>query len=116
MKYNIEPLIIPHERRKEINDKCLFVIDNNLDVLTQNDVFNCYSGDGGLHGLEYKNFDNYYEYSKEKKEIEQGAFFTPHHICKFIKPEYALEFAKKYLGYIEMTEQEREEYKKKCRY
>lgn len=35
---------------------------------------------------------------------------------KFQKPEYALEFAKKYLGYIEMTEQEREEYKKKCGY
>lgn len=35
---------------------------------------------------------------------------------KFIKPEYALEFAKKYLGYIEMTETEREEYKKKCGY
>jgi len=34
----------------------------------------------------------------------------------FIKPEYALEFAKKYLGYIEMTETEREEYKKKCGY
>lgn len=33
---------------------------------------------------------------------------------KFINAEYALEFAKKYLGYIEMTEQEREEYKKKC--
>lgn len=32
---------------------------------------------------------------------------------KFIKPEYALEFATKYLGYIEMTEEEREEYKKK---
>lgn len=35
---------------------------------------------------------------------------------KFIKPEYALEFATKYLGYIEMTEEEREEYKKKCRW
>jgi len=35
---------------------------------------------------------------------------------KFINAEYALEFAKKYLGYIEMTEEEREEFKKKCGY
>jgi len=84
MKYKIEPVTIPFNRRKEINDKCLYVIDNNLDMLTPNDVFNCYSGDGGLHGLEFKDFNNYYEYSKEKKEIEQGAFFTPHNICEFI--------------------------------
>lgn len=35
---------------------------------------------------------------------------------KFINAQFALEFAKKYLGYIEMTEEEREEYKKKCRW
>jgi len=35
---------------------------------------------------------------------------------KFINASYALEFAKNYLGYIKMTEEEREEYKKKQRY
>jgi len=84
MKYNIESLIIPHDRRKEINDKCLFVIDNNSNSLTQQDIFSAYSGDGGLHGLEFKDFNNYYEYSEAKKEVENGAFFTPHSICKFI--------------------------------
>lgn len=84
MKYNIEPLIIPHDRRKEINDKCLYCIDNNLDVLTPQNIFSAYTGDGGLHGLNYSDYDNYYEYSKEKKEIENGQFFTPHHVCKFI--------------------------------
>jgi len=34
---------------------------------------------------------------------------------KFINAQFALEFAKKYLGYIEMTEEEREEFKKKSR-
>ena len=33
---------------------------------------------------------------------------------KFISAVYALEFAKKYLGYIEMSAEEREQYKKKC--
>lgn len=33
---------------------------------------------------------------------------------KFINSSYTLEFAKKYLGYIEMTDEEREIYKKKC--
>jgi hypothetical protein len=33
---------------------------------------------------------------------------------KFINASYALDFAKRYLGYIEMTEEEREIYKKKC--
>ena len=84
MKYNIEPLIIPHDRRKEINDKCLYIIDNNLNTLTQQDIFSAYTGDGGLHGLEFKNFNSYYEYSEEKRNIEQGQFFTPHSICKFI--------------------------------
>ena len=35
---------------------------------------------------------------------------------KFISAEYALDFAKRYLGYIEMTEEEREEYKNKSRW
>ena len=33
---------------------------------------------------------------------------------KFINAQYALDFAKRYLGYIEMSEEEREIYKKKC--
>lgn len=33
---------------------------------------------------------------------------------KFINYSYALEFAKKYLGYVEMTEEKREEFKLKC--
>ncbi len=33
---------------------------------------------------------------------------------KFYSVEYALDFAKRFLGYIEMTEEEREAFKKKC--
>lgn len=84
MKYKIKPLTIPQDRRKEINDKCLYCIDNNLNALTQQDIFSAYSGEGGLHGLEYKNYNSYHDYSEAKRDIEQGQFFTPHSICQFI--------------------------------
>jgi len=84
MKYAITNVVIPQERRKEINSKCLYVVENNLDVLTQQDIFSCYSGEGGLHGLEFKEFDNYYSFSEAKKELELGAFYTPATISKFM--------------------------------
>jgi len=84
MKYQIHNIIVPQEKRKEINNKCLYVIDNNLNVLTPEIIFNSYTGDGGLHGLKYNDYDNFHSYTKAKQEIEQGQFFTPHFICKFI--------------------------------
>lgn len=84
MKYQIKNIIIPQEKRKEINDKCLYVIENGLNALTPEIVFNSYTGDGGLHGLSYNDYNSYYEFSKAKREIEQGQFFTPHNISKFI--------------------------------
>ena len=83
-KYNIQNINIPQEKRQDINNKCLYVIDNNLTSLSQNDIFNAYSGDGGLHGLKYNDYDNFYKYSEAKRDIEHGQFFTPHHISKFI--------------------------------
>ena len=84
MKYPIKNIIVPQEKRKEINEKCLYVIENDLKVLSQVDIFNVYSGDGGLHGLEYSNYNSFHSYTEAKKEIEQGQFFTPHNICKFM--------------------------------
>jgi len=84
MKYQINNITIPHNRRKEINEKILYVIDNNLNSLTPADVFNCYTGEGGLHGLEFSDYNNFHEYTEAKKEIENGQFFTPHNICKFM--------------------------------
>ncbi len=84
MKYKIHNILIPQEKRKEINDKCLFIIENGLNALTPEIIFNSYTGDGALHGLEFKDYNNRYEYSKAKQQIENGQFFTPHNICKFI--------------------------------
>lgn len=85
MKYNITNVTIPQGKRKEINDKILYVIDNKLNVgITPEIVFNTYTGDGGLHGISFSDYNSFYEYTEAKKEVEQGQFFTPHHVSKFI--------------------------------
>ena len=84
MKYNNLKINIPQEKRQEINNKILYVIDNNVEGITNEDIFNSYSGEGGLHGINYSDFNNYYDYSEAKKEVENGQFFTPHDLCQFI--------------------------------
>ncbi|PHA02977.1 helicase [Bacillus pseudomycoides] len=87
MKYNISNQAIPQEARKEINDKILYLIDNNLTAkfnINNEDVFNSYTGDGGLHNLQFKNYNSFHAYTEAKKEIEQGQFFTPHILSKFL--------------------------------
>lgn len=87
-KYVIdEKLNILQNQRSSINEKILYLITNNIldkNNITKNDVFNCYTGDGGLHGLEFSDFDNFHSFTEAKKEIEQGQFFTPHKLCKFL--------------------------------
>lgn len=82
--YKYENTHIPKERRAEINETILSLIRLNGDMqgITANDIFNGYTGIGGLHELNYKDFDSYHAYSAEKKEIENGQFFTPPPICE----------------------------------
>lgn len=85
MKYQPPQAPIPQSKRKELNKKVLSLIDSGNAAefgITQEDIFNAYTGDGGLHGLERKDFDNYRAYSEAKKEIENGQFFTPPRICE----------------------------------
>lgn len=87
MKYKNLNQMIPHESRQGLNDKILYLIDNDLaeaSEITCEDIYNAYTGDGGLHGLKYSDYDNYHEYSEAKKEVENGQFFTPHAVCEFI--------------------------------
>ncbi len=86
-KYLYRNISIPQYKRKEINNKIINIINNNLCdqfKITQEDIFTMYTGDGGLHELEFNDYNNFCEYTEAKKEIENGQFFTPHHICKFI--------------------------------
>lgn len=87
MKYKNNMQIIPQEQRKSINDKILYLIDNNETSkfnITPEDIYNAYTGDGGLHDLEFNNYSSYHAYSEAKKEIENGQFFTPAELAQFL--------------------------------
>lgn len=87
MKYPCSDTAIPQDKRRELNEKVLSLIESGYAEkfgISQTDIFNAYTGDGGLHGLERKDFDNYHAYSEAKKEIENGQFFTPPALCEFI--------------------------------
>ena len=87
MKYQYLNQIIPQESRKELNEKILYLVSqNNVEKfgITPEDIFNGYTGDGGLHGLKQSDFNNYHEYSEAKKEFENGQFFTPPPLCQLI--------------------------------
>lgn len=88
MKYKIENQTIPKSSREEINEKIIHIISNNLSEketsITKNDIFNSYTGKGGLHNLKYDDYNNYHEYKKDKQEIEQGQFFTPYYLTNWI--------------------------------
>lgn len=87
MKYKYCPGPTDTESRKTLNEKVLYLIDSGTVVqagITGEDIYNAYTGDGGLHGLERKDYDNYHSYSEAKKEIENGQFFTPQDLCQLV--------------------------------
>jgi len=87
MKYKPTAQHIPQDKRAEINDKLLFLVEyDKLEQygVTKQDVFNSYTGDGGLHGLNYGDYDNYHTYSQSKKEIDNGQYLTPPFVADFL--------------------------------
>lgn len=87
MKYSYYGETIPFDRRKELNEKVLSLIADGIPEtygITHEDIYNAYTGDGGLHGLERDDYDNYHQFSEAKKEFENGQFFTPPHLCEFV--------------------------------
>ncbi len=87
MKYFYQEEPIPQDKRKSLNEKVLYLIDNDRSdscSISPEDIYNAYTGDGGLHGLERDDYENYHAYSEAKKEIENGQFFTPPRICNFV--------------------------------
>ena len=78
---------LTREQRKALNEKVLYLIDSGSAEetgITSEDIYNAYTGEGGLHGLERADFDSYHAYSEKKKEIENGQFFTPPAICQLV--------------------------------
>lgn len=87
MKYKAFNQIIPQDQRKNINEKILYCIQNNLCEkynLTKEIIYNSFTGDGGLHGLIFDKFDSFHNYTKAKQEIENGQFFTPSEVSKYM--------------------------------
>ena len=87
MLHNNLNYAIPQEDRAEINEKILFVINQNMTEdlnITKEEIFNAYTGVGGLHHQNFKDHKNFHSYTKAKQEEEFGQFFTPHDICQKI--------------------------------
>ena len=87
MKYSHHGEKIPQDQRKALNEKVLYLIDSGLPAdcpVTPEDIYNAYTGDGGLHGLNREDYDSYNAFSQAKKEMENGQFFTPHRLCRLV--------------------------------
>lgn len=87
MKYPLPTEPIPQSARKQINEKLLYLIDNDTCAaydVSKADVFQAYTGRGGLHGLQRSDYNSYAAYSEAKKEAENGQVFTPARLCQFV--------------------------------
>lgn len=87
MKYAYHPDGIPQHQRKLLNERVLYLIDTGNPAehdITPEDIFNAYTGDGGLHGLQSCDYAHYAEFRKAKQEIENGQFFTPPALCELL--------------------------------
>lgn len=84
-KYGFAAVPTDEEQRRTLNQKVIDIINcGGVDGITAEDIYNAYTGDGGLHGLERKDYENYHEFSEAKKEVENGQFFTPPNLCRLV--------------------------------
>ena len=84
MKYEYYPKRRTEQERRELNEQILRLLQSGACEqagLTDEDIFNRYTGDGGLHGLRRSDYDSYNAFSAAKKELENGQFFTPPPLC-----------------------------------
>lgn len=87
MKYTAHKILLTPSQRQEFNEKILRLLDGNFSKksgITGEVVYNAYTGNGGLHGLNREQYENYHQYSQAKKEIENGQFFTSPDICRLV--------------------------------
>ena len=72
-------LQIPMEQRQKLNAKILYLVENHeaeLYGITPEDIFNVYMGNGGLHGLDRKDFKISCLYRSEKRSRAGTVFYT----------------------------------------
>ena len=78
MIYKNNNIIVPQDKREDINNKILSIINNNDTScgITKQDIYDCYTGNGSLHNYEREDYSSYQAYAEAKQEIELGQFFT----------------------------------------
>jgi len=69
------------DRPVEIKDR---LYANTIQSKDLTELYNGFSGNGKLHDLEFKDFDNFHDFTKAKQEFELGQFYTPDWLCKSI--------------------------------
>lgn len=82
MIYPIFDTKISRSKRAELNDKILISVIKGKKDFTNEEIYNYYTGVGGLHGLEMRDFANFHDFTEAKKVLERGQFFTPHKLCR----------------------------------
>ncbi|QEC69365.1 N-6 DNA methylase [Panacibacter ginsenosidivorans] len=92
MKYQFHNIQLSPEEKAVWNASIIEMLsDNTAPGMGAEEIYNLFTGKGGLHGLSRQDYPNYYEYATAKKEVEQGQFFTPHNLCdaivRAIKPK-----------------------------
>lgn len=80
--YQIIPQQITQSARKTLNSKILSAIAAGNNSISAEEVYNGYTGIGGLHELKQTDFSSYHDFAQAKREAEMGQFFTPHEICR----------------------------------
>lgn len=88
--YQITPQQLSQSARKTLNAKILSTIGTG-NSMSAEEIYNGYTGIGGLHELKQADFSSYHDFAQAKREAEMGQFFTPHDICRqmveTIKPQ-----------------------------
>ena len=72
MKYEYYPKRRTEQERRELNEQILRLLQSEACEqagVTDEDIFNRYTGDGGLHGLRRSDYENYNAFSAAKKEL-----------------------------------------------
>jgi len=85
MKYNPTITPVPTAKRKDYNLKIVRLLESGQSsFISTQDVYDAFTGNGGIHELNRMDYNNYFDYSTAKKDKEQGQFFTPHNVVEFI--------------------------------
>ena len=87
MKYKSYNQTISADKRKSINEKILYCINNNLCEkfnITNEIIYNSYTGIGGLSGVNFNDYNSFYDYTKAKQSVENGQFYTTHKYAEYL--------------------------------